>query len=595
MKNILSFFLSFFLIINFLTVDFAMAQNTNWPGNSSTDNVGIGTTNPFARFHVYDGNNTTTGSSVLFEGEIGGTPTSGSGTRLMWIPEKAALRFGRVSNTLLFMGQTLDFGEGGDYWDNNNIGEYSFATGFNNRASAFGAHAIGALNKVDGMTSFAIGVQNDLGNSNSNYAIGEVNVTSNHDYVFLIGRQNTIQATNAMAIGTDNNITSSNSFSVGSFNNIYNSGNYAFGRGLHSVKDDAILIGRNNAGINNNNVAIEFGIGTGQGKNGLTLYNDGAVQFNELPGTGNALAIDNDGFVTRTTASGGGGTSFWQANGGTNEIYYSDDVTIGNTSQNRPSNTNLWVNGSAHLGSVVVNSPENLFLNNPNQKMTMVNLANRTYFMWEGDVLDQNNGLNRIEFKFNHQDYTDNSLSIFPDGTIRGGQAGGTFRVQSDFGNVTIGPKNSSFCSFETSSPQFHFSKTVTVDGDVKINGGKIILENSNGLGSGDKQVVLNSDGTIHAREIKVDLQTIPDYVFAEGYELMPLEELEEFVKTNKHLPGVKSEAQFEEEGSISLTEMNLKLLEKVEELTLYILQQQNDIQTMQTQINLLKNYRDEK
>lgn len=111
------------------------------------------------------------------------------------------------------------------------------------------------------------------------------------------------------------------------------------------------------------------------------------------------------------------------------------------------------------------------------------------------------------------------------------------------------------------------------VDGNVLIENGDLIVSNPNGLGQGDNQIKLQSDGYIRAREIKVDLQTIPDYVFAEGYELMPLEELGEFVKNNKHLPGVKSEAEFKEEGSISLSEMNIKLLEKVEELTLYILQ----------------------
>lgn len=121
-------------------------------------------------------------------------------------------------------------------------------------------------------------------------------------------------------------------------------------------------------------------------------------------------------------------------------------------------------------------------------------------------------------------------------------------------------------------------SERLHVVGNVLIQSGSLIIRDPNGLGTGNNQIALNSNGTIRAREVRVDLATIPDYVFAEGYELMPLEELAEFVKTHKHLPGVKNEAQFEEEGSISLTEMNLKLLEKVEELTLYILQQEKRI-----------------
>ena len=57
-----------------------------------------------------------------------------------------------------------------------------------------------------------------------------------------------------------------------------------------------------------------------------------------------------------------------------------------------------------------------------------------------------------------------------------------------------------------------------------------------------------------------------------------------------KHLPNIKSAQEYEAEGSISLGEMNLILLEKVEELTLYILQQQKEIKTLKEDINSLKN-----
>jgi hypothetical protein len=348
MKNILSFFLSFFLIINFLTVDFAMAQNTNWPGNSSTDNVGIGTTNPFARFHVYDGNNTTTGSSVLFEGEIGGTPTSGRGTRLMWIPEKAAFRVGKVSNIFYYQGQNFDIQEGDDYWDNSNVGYYSFASGYNCRATGVASHAMGAMNKSDAEAAFTFGVSNLA--TDGSMALGNGNSATGDEGSFVFGRENGATGENSFAFGINSNVLGNHSYAFGRHIYLTGAGSYAFGNQLSSSANDVVLLGHRNAGINNSNTAFEFGIGSGTtNKNVLTMYKDGAVQFNELPGTGNALAIDNDGFVTRTTASGGGGTSFWQANGSTNEIYYSDDVTIGNTSQNRPSNTNLWVNGSAHF------------------------------------------------------------------------------------------------------------------------------------------------------------------------------------------------------------------------------------------------------
>jgi hypothetical protein len=85
-------------------------------------------------------------------------------------------------------------------------------------------------------------------------------------------------------------------------------------------------------------------------------------------------------------------------------------------------------------------------------------------------------------------------------------------------------------------------------------------------------------DGSVRARKTTVDLQPIPDYVFKEGYKLMKLEELENFITENKHLPNIKSEEEYQKEGGIDLGELNVKLLEKVEELTLYTIQQQKQI-----------------
>ena len=85
-------------------------------------------------------------------------------------------------------------------------------------------------------------------------------------------------------------------------------------------------------------------------------------------------------------------------------------------------------------------------------------------------------------------------------------------------------------------------------------------------------------DGNIVAEEVQVLLsEAWPDYVFEKDYELKPLEELERFVKTHKHLPEVPSAADVEKEGQ-GLGAMNALLLKKIEELTLYLIQQQKTI-----------------
>ena len=89
--------------------------------------------------------------------------------------------------------------------------------------------------------------------------------------------------------------------------------------------------------------------------------------------------------------------------------------------------------------------------------------------------------------------------------------------------------------------------------------------------------------GIIYAKEVFVDnTVTFPDFVFEEEYPLMSLQEVEQFIKENKHLPDVPYAAEVEENG-INLGEMNAILIQKVEELTLYVLDLQKQIHELKT------------
>ena len=76
----------------------------------------------------------------------------------------------------------------------------------------------------------------------------------------------------------------------------------------------------------------------------------------------------------------------------------------------------------------------------------------------------------------------------------------------------------------------------------------------------------------------------VPDYVFDPTYRLMPLEQLGAFVEDKRHLPGIPSAEQVAQSG-LNMTELQLQLLQKVEELTLYTLQQQAQINALQAQL----------
>ena len=98
----------------------------------------------------------------------------------------------------------------------------------------------------------------------------------------------------------------------------------------------------------------------------------------------------------------------------------------------------------------------------------------------------------------------------------------------------------------------------------------------------------VNTD-KVNAKDINVELGNAADYVFDEGYDLKSLGEVEEYVKSNKHLPGVPSASEFQEKG-MNVSEMSNLLLEKVEELTLHLIRLQKEVDQLREENNALKN-----
>jgi hypothetical protein len=110
---------------------------------------------------------------------------------------------------------------------------------------------------------------------------------------------------------------------------------------------------------------------------------------------------------------------------------------------------------------------------------------------------------------------------------------------------------------------------TYTPNAKLHVNGTMLIGGNSDRIATGYN---LSVAGKIIAEEVKVQLKASwPDYVFADNYNLMPIEDLEKSIRQHKHLPNIPAAAEVEKEG-ISLGDMNKRLMEKVEELTLYII-----------------------
>ena len=120
----------------------------------------------------------------------------------------------------------------------------------------------------------------------------------------------------------------------------------------------------------------------------------------------------------------------------------------------------------------------------------------------------------------------------------------------------------------------YNASDNIPVGTHLAVNG-KV------GVGTLNPDSELTVNGKIHAEEVKVDLSVPgPDYVFKEDYDLKSLEEVQNYIKKHGHLPNIPSAQEMAEEG-IELGEMNMKLLEKIEELTLYTLVQEKELERL--------------
>ena len=110
------------------------------------------------------------------------------------------------------------------------------------------------------------------------------------------------------------------------------------------------------------------------------------------------------------------------------------------------------------------------------------------------------------------------------------------------------------------------------VFGDTRIQGNQIVT------------------GDIESAKVKVTASpgSVPDYVFSPNYKLQTLAEVEAFIKANSHLPNIPNAASIETNGQ-DVGDLQLKLLEKIEELTLYIIDQEKRMKKMEDELKKLK------
>ncbi len=237
-------------------------------------------------------------------------------------------------------------------------------------------------------------------------------------------------------------------------------------------------------------------------------------------------------------------------------------------------NSNIWTTSSGKRVGVGTNAPTERLQVNGNLKVTGLVKTNTGVYLKSPSVQ---------RFGIHSNSASNGSIGLYQKNSLMG-------LIDSE--TTSSGLRRFGLKNFQGKKILWHSQNNWTQIFDGNANAVLTLRKGALGVNTGTipNGYKLAVAGNIIAEELVIELEgRWPDYVFEQEYDLMPLTEVATYIRENKHLPNIPSAQEQEAKDGISIGEMNKLLLEKIEELTLYTIDQEERLAKIIQELEALK------
>ena len=402
------------------------------------------------------------------------------------------------------------------------------------------------------------GLNMELGENASR--LGTSTISTGHSSL-ASGYSSTASGNYSTALGYDADATGMYSVAIGKNVQAPNT-SFVFGRDMVASGSNSIAIGSgySSSAVLTNNVAKSIMLGAGSSSPSITIRQTSAQDLPAFVGVGTTAPQQQMHINGNTLISGSGKALLFATSASTTDGNFGIKYTGSGLNFYIPNNTNylMYIRNNGYVG-IGTSSPTEKLEVSGNAKATNVTATSAV----QSSTLTVTGNV------------TFNSLAGSSSKILTVGSNG--LLSSADMSEVGDGMGN----HIATTNLNLNGKNIV---GATNGTGGIYVAQNGNvriGAGTANPTKALEVNGAIRSKEVLVEVANWSDFVFDKDYDLMTLKEVESYIKENGHLPDVPSAKEVKANG-VEVGEMNAILLQKIEELTLYIIELEKKIEKVQ-------------